>query len=120
MAYYVRVNIARPGTFYLKEDGSIVPSLLGHMWLTLVNDQTGQEFNYGFHPPEAGLFSPGPGLIRDDDWRYQSITYQITLSVSAQQFDDLYYICQTAKDNSTFGNYDLIPFNLNVCPDFTF
>lgn len=113
--YVVIVKIAAPGTEYLEEDGTISHSDTGHVWLTLVNYKTGEEFNFGFWPPKEGDRF-GPGTVRINDWRYLDVTYQRSLAVSADQFNNLYDICQNARTNNTFGIH--IPGN--ACPEFAF
>ncbi|SHJ60431.1 hypothetical protein [Propionispora hippei] len=117
MGYSVIVKIATAGARYQEENGEIIQSLTGHVWLTLRNDETGQEFNFGFHPSVEGSMYTSPGLVRNDDWRYLDVTYQRSLAVSANQYNTLYQNCQAARADNTFGDYIG---GWNACPDFAF
>ncbi len=117
MGLWIVVKITDAGARYLEEDGTISISKTGHVWLTLVNDQTGEEFNFGFHPSIEGERKTDPGLVRVDDYRYIDIGYQRRLAISADQFNSIYNICQTARSQNTFGAY---VGGWNACPDFAF
>ena len=116
MGYRVVVKIAGVGAQY-QEDGTITTSKTGHVWLTLINDQTGEDFNFGFHPAKEGSPISKNGVVKTDDYRYLDITYQRSLVISADQFNNLYAICQNALENHTFGMY---LGGYNACPEFAF
>ena len=107
MNYFaIRVNIADRGARYLKEDGSITLSRPGHVWYTLINYQTGAEYNFGFHPSEDGEFYTNPGMVRvDDDKRYLDVAYQKTFPISGEIYNEIYNFSQDARANNTYGRY---------------
>ncbi|MDU4960937.1 MAG: lysozyme [Sporomusaceae bacterium] len=107
MAYFaIRVNIADRGARYLKEDGSITLSRPGHVWYTLINYQTGAEYNFGFHPSEEGEFYTNPGQVRvDDSAKYLDVAYWKIFPISGESYNAIYNFSQDARANNVYGSY---------------
>lgn len=95
--FALTVYIAPPGT-----DESDV----GHMWISLDDNQIGLKEPYGFHPKIDGSAWPETGRVRTDDLRrYTIILDEKSFPITEETYHRVRDYCQMTISGNTFGRY---------------
>ncbi len=80
--YTLDIYVAAPGTPILKDDGTTMPSLSGHMYYRISDGK--ETFGFGFAPVQPEIKGPG-NVVRNEFARYQDPLYRRTLEITEDQ-----------------------------------
>lgn len=90
-------------------------SNVGHMWVSLDDNQTGLKEHYGFHPDKEDDPISKVGRVKTDDpWHYTIILSQQSFPITAETYSKVREYCQQTLLGS-FGPYIGIG---NSCVDY--
>jgi hypothetical protein len=90
-------------------------SQVGHMWVSLDDNQTGLKENYGFHPANDGEpLSPRGKVKTDDDKTYTIILLQRSFPITEETYHNVHQYCQRTL-SGTFGPYIAVG---NACVNY--
>ncbi|WP_224770990.1 calcium-binding protein [Pseudomonas sp. FEN] len=121
-AYSVTYKVAGIGADYIYQEdkadhkaGDLHDSPGGHMWYSLSDGDVNN--SYGFASARDEMSGPGK-VVRDDDMGYQQTLYEVTVSLTEEQYRKLKDFSDAPKlygfDDST---YELLS---NSCVDFIY
>lgn len=91
-------------------------SNVGHMWVSLDDNQIGLKESYGFHPDADNSPYSKVGAVRTDDLQhYMNILNQKSFPITEVTYHDVRAYCQMSIARSTFGPYYAAG---NACVDY--